>query len=343
MKSLPLLFVVALLSSLNVTLASHVNILVYHHVAEDTPASTSVSPSQFRSHMQLLKDEGFTVVALPDAVEALTKGSALPEKAVAITFDDGFANIHDNAWPILKEFDYPFTLFVSSDPIDERRGDMLTWDQVRSMHAAGVTIANHSRDHGYLVRYPNRDQAWRQKIRSNIEHAQQRLTEELGVEPPKWLAYPYGEFSKELVSLMMDMGYVGFAQHSGGFWAGSPMQAIPRFAAAGIYANPKTLLVKLNSAPLKVRYPEIPGMVTAEKQPVANIYLADTEDTTQAFNCFVDGTWQDAVWLSRDHLQVTAPEPLSEGRHRYNCTTRSRSGDFYYWYSKPWLVYDGQH
>ena len=82
--------------------AEHLNVLVYHHVSEETPASTSVSPAQFRSHLQLLTDQHFNVIALDQALTALQRGEALPERAVAITFDDGYRNIYDNALPLLE-------------------------------------------------------------------------------------------------------------------------------------------------------------------------------------------------------------------------------------------------
>ena len=319
--------------------ASHVNILVYHHVSETTPASTSVSPDQFRKHLQLLKDQGFTVVPLADALTVLSGSNNLPEKAIAITFDDGFANIYQNAYPILKEFNYPFTVFVATDSIDEHYPNMMSWDQLRELQNGGVTIANHSADHGYLVRYRKHDRTWRAAIRNNIERAQARLNAELDSEVPNWFAYPYGEFSKDLTALLKEMGYIGFAQHSGGLWSGSNPQAIPRFAAAGIYASVKTLLTKLNSQPMPINETTLADMLTTSTEPVLQADLLTLADQSKVLNCFVDGEWTQATHPSEQHFQVRSPNPLGEGRHRYNCTTQSLTGDFYYWFSKSWLVY----
>ncbi len=322
--------------------ANHVNILVYHHVSESTPASTSVSPAQFRGHLQWLKDQGFTVVDLRAALTAIQSEEPLPDHAVAITFDDGYGNIYDNAWPLLKEFNYPFTVFIATDAIDQKYGDMLSWDQIREMHANGVTIANHSSDHAYLVRHPIRDNTWLANTRQNIEHAQTRLTDELGKNIPRWFAYPYGEFNNPLRALLKDMNYIGFAQHSGGLWHGTDMQSIPRFAAAGIYANTDTLLVKLKSKPMPVDETLLPDMLTSETKPPLSATINDTSDLSRALNCFVDGQWQDAEWQDDNRFTLVSASELSEGRHRYNCTSHSRSSDFYYWFSKPWLVYPDQ-
>jgi peptidoglycan/xylan/chitin deacetylase (PgdA/CDA1 family) len=318
--------------------SGHVNILVYHHVSESTPASTSISPAAFRSHMQLLKDNGFNVVSLETAIKGITEGITLPENAVAITFDDGFENIYNNGWPILKEFNYPFTIFVATDSIDERYSQMLSWDQLRELKAAGVSIANHSSDHDYLVRHRKLDSEWLAKTVDNISHAQNRLVEELGPDIPKWFAYPYGEFNTELASALKDQDYIAFAQHSGGAWLGSNFQAIPRFAAAGIYANPKTLITKLQSRPMPVNEATLADMVTDQSQPELLAEVLDRSDMSAVLNCFADGDWQDSTWVSDTTFRVKSDKALSEGRHRYNCTAKSKTGDFYYWYSKPWLI-----
>ncbi len=331
-------FICALLCS-PLWATDHVNILVYHHVSENTPASTSVSPAQFREHLQLFKDQGFTVVSLSKALDSITNDKPLPEKAIAITFDDGYRNIYENAWPILAEFSYPFTIFVATDAIDERYGDMLSWSQIKEMHDHGVTIANHSSDHGYLVRYPDRNEAWYEATKANIEHAQSRLEEELGADVPHWFAYPYGEFSEELKTLLATENYVGFAQHSGGFWRGSDKLAIPRFAAAGIYANTKTLLTKLNSHPMQVDEGQLSDMMTSTRKPLLSANLLSTDDMSKALNCFVNGNWQDANWNDSLNFTLQSNNELPEGRHRYNCTAKSKTADFYYWFSKPWLIY----
>lgn len=317
---------------------NHFNILVYHHVAEDTPASTSVSPATFREHLTYLRDNHHPVIALQDALDAVRNNQALPEGALVITFDDAFVDIYDNAFPLLQEFDVPFTIFAATDPIDQGFNDMLSWEQLRQMQSWGASIANHSRDHGYLVRHSPRDSAWREQMAANIRHAQQRLEAELGDDIPRWFAYPYGEYSQGLKSILQHENYVGFAQHSGGVYAGSDFYALPRFAAAGNYARLETLSTKLDSHPMPVDLASIPDMLTTEAQPSMTIRVDDSSDMSRALNCFVDSRWQDAEWLDDQQFSLTAPQPLDSGRHRFNCTAQARSGNFFYWYSQPWLV-----
>lgn len=333
----------AMLFSVTVHATHSVNILVYHHVANDTPASTTISPAGFREHLQLLRDNDVTVVPLADALAAL-RGDAdvdLPEKAVAITFDDAYENIHTNAFPLLKEFDAPFTVFVATDPVDQNFQDMMSWDQLRDLQAWGATIANHSRDHDYMVRHSPLDDAWLEAMLDNLEYAQQRLTDELGNGVPRWFAYPYGEYNEALRQALLEEDYIAFAQHSGGMSADSDWGAVPRFAAAGVYANPETLITKINSKPMPVDRAALPDMLTANSRPGVTVELTDTADMGRSLNCFVNSAWVEAEWLDDSRFRVVAPEPLDDGRHRFNCTSQARSGAFFYWFSQPWLIQTG--
>ena len=123
-------------------------ILAYHHVSESTPPSTSVSPAQFREHMQYLK-ENHTVVALDTLINLIQSGEIIPERAVAITFDDGFANILTNGHPILREFGFPYTIFVNTDKVGSHQ-KQLSWKQLKKMSEEGALIANHYLDHRHL-------------------------------------------------------------------------------------------------------------------------------------------------------------------------------------------------
>ncbi|MCB1844505.1 MAG: hypothetical protein KDI09_16205, partial [Halioglobus sp.] len=72
----------------------HAVILLYHHVASDTPASTSVSPETFARHLRYLADEGYTVLSLEEVLWRLSKGKHFPKNSVAVTFDDAYASVY---------------------------------------------------------------------------------------------------------------------------------------------------------------------------------------------------------------------------------------------------------
>lgn len=93
--------------------------------------------------MDYLEKNNSTVVPLLELTEKLRKGEPLPDKTVAITFDDSYASVYDSAYPRLKKRGWPFTFFVNTDAVGTSRL-FVTWAQLREMAAQGVTIANHT-------------------------------------------------------------------------------------------------------------------------------------------------------------------------------------------------------
>ncbi len=160
-------------------------ILMYHRFGENEYPSTNIRVEQLDAHLKVLREGGFSILPLPDIVAAFDRGEALPDRTIAITIDDAYRSIYDVAWPRFRAAGIPFTVFVATDPIDRGNGNYMTWDQIRELHAAGVTIANHTVSHLHM---PDRDLA---TARAEIETAQKRLTDELGTAPTLF-AYPYG-------------------------------------------------------------------------------------------------------------------------------------------------------
>lgn len=325
--------------------AQHVNVLLYHHVNADTPRSTSLSPEEFAGHMAYLHEQGYQVVDLGEAMDLIQAGQELPEKSVAITFDDAWRSIYDNALPSMEKYDYPYTVFVNTDPIDERNKMSMTWDMLRELKQRGGTLANHTTDHDYLVRKPTYDQDWLQSTLDNIESAQQRLEDETG-DTPKWLAYPYGEYNLQLKQALKERGYIGFGQQSGGIAAFSDWQALPRFPAAGPYSNLKTLKLKLASQPMPVDYQAFAETVVRVDQddtnpPVLSVNMLNQEKkgVRDQVRCFILGSAETPDWQDKQHWQISAAKALPAGRSRYNCTSPIWGQSNYYWLSQQWLIY----
>lgn len=321
--------------------SAHASILLYHHVSESTPRITSVSADELREHLEYLRDNDFTVVDIRDAIAAARGEKSIPEKSVVITFDDAYQNIFTNGRPILNEFDVPWTLFVTTDPVGSRPGQYMSWDQIRELHEEGVVIANHTLDHAHLPRRNDgeSEQQWLQRMRDNILAAEAKIEEEVGVSY-KLFAYPYGEYDNKLADLVAELGFVGFGQHSGGFGATSDFRAIPRFAAAGMYANLNTLSAKIAALSLPVTSAEYRDTLLRHDETKPKLTLTvDTSDFNRSqLNCFIAGQPHAPDWESDTTFSIAATEPLRVGRGRYNCTAPSRAkpGRFY-WYSIQWI------
>lgn len=320
--------------------AQSLNVLMYHHVADDTPPSTSTRVDDFAAHLEYLAD-AHTVVDLVDALDAVRTGTELPDNAVAITFDDAYISVYENAWPLLQEHDFPFTVFVNTAPLDNNSSITIDWNQAREMAEAGVRLLNHTHEHEYLVRSDAYDEAWLESVRSTVVTGQRRLTEELGYEPEKVLAYPYGEYTSPVQDLVGELGYLAMGQHSGGIAEFSDWLGLPRFAAGGTSANLDTLRVKLQSRPLPVSTP-LPDQVTNDVRPQLTLQLLDNDDVRwNAIQCFTGGGDPITTERSGRTLTARASAPLGDGRHRYNCTAPSASGSFFYWFSQQWVIGQG--
>ena len=128
--------------------ADNAVVLMYHRFAEDRYPSTNIRLDQFRAHLDYLQSQSFNVVSLADLLAALDGKVELPEKAVVITIDDAYRSVYEVAWPLFREYGYPFTVFVSSDPVDGGSPAYMSWAQMREMLNSGASYANHGAAHG---------------------------------------------------------------------------------------------------------------------------------------------------------------------------------------------------
>lgn len=294
-------------------------ILLYHHVATDTPASTTTSPRDFLAHMQYLKDGGFQVVPMSDVVAEAKGEKTLADKSVAITFDDGYQDIADNAAPILAKFGYPYTVFINPDRT--AYPDMMSQATLKGLK--GATIGNHTAGHAHLTTLP-------------LPLARQAILDGQLPGEPKWLAWPYGEYSPALEKIAASLGYVGFGQQSGPSGPFSSLTALPRFPAAGPYANLDTLKTKLLSLHMPLESSDTSMMVNDDKSPPLTLTLKGSDPMASRFACYFLGQ---RVKLSILGTTIKVPAiALPPGRSRLNCTAPSKTKEGrYYWWSQAWL------
>lgn len=314
-------------------------ILQYHHVATNTPKSTSVTPTEFRQQMQLLKEQGMQVVSMDTIIEHLQQHKPMPLNWVAITFDDGFANVYDNARPILREYSYPYTMFLGPALIDRREGPVLTWQQIKTMHDEGAIIANHSSYHHHLA-VPTAKETlsqWRERVKADILLAHQQLKDQLGVER-RWLAYPYGDFSAELEKLLTELGFIGIGQQSGAVGLGVSLTRIPRYPSSSQFAQMKHFAPKLKTLALPVTDYSHADPVTTRNPPTLQLTVDTTDFNKAALHCFFDGKPIALQWMDQQTFQIQAATPLKLAHNRYNCTAPSLSHKgYFYWFSQPWV------
>lgn len=316
-------------------------ILMYHHVSENTPPVTTVSPQTFAQHMLYLIQH-HQVLPLETIVNSLKRGEPLPDKAVALTFDDGYKNIFQNAHPILYKYNLPYTVFINPSLIGEE-SDQLNWQQVKLMAQQGASFANHGNVHQHmLARLANESvQTWLARVMEDINGAEKELKQQLGYSL-RYMAYPYGEFDLALKTRLRKEGYTGFAQHSGAIASYSDFGALPRYPAAGIYSNLESLKVKLNSLamPVKDIFPDDPKLNFSTQNLALSFTINDEDLKLKQLACFQNGE-ELAIIQQKIWVRVDIPEPIPVGRTRINCTAPSaKYSGRYYWFSQPWFVAD---
>ncbi len=314
-------------------------IMQYHHVSTDTPPVTSISPERFIQHMDYLAANNFTVMALEEVITALQEGNTLPDKTVVITFDDGYTSVFEEAYPLLKAYDWPYTIFVTSGLVGSNDRLYATWDQLREMAEHGATLANHTVTHPYLLqRNPGEsDDEWLEAVRKEILDAESRILEETG-QNHRLLAYPYGEYNLALQALVRELGFIGIAQHSGPINSSSDFTALPRFPLSGIYSSMNTYPEKMMSLAFALDQVTPLSPVTDEKSPTATLDFADDQQGLSQINCFNNNEIITAkLQNSEAKVYEISTHLLNESRRfRYNCTAAGGQGR-YYWYSIPWV------
>lgn len=338
------LFLISLVLSSHCLAGQSAVALLYHHVDTSTPASTSISPERFIEHLDIIHQQGFTVLPLLEILDKLKNNHPLPEKTVAITFDDGYVSIYKNALKALKSRNMPFTVFINPQAVEKNYGDSMTWQQLRELQENGGTIANHGNHHQHLLARLDTEnkQQWLDRITQNILTAQKSLETNLNIQH-KLFAYPYGEFDLNIMGQLQALNFISFGQQSGAFNRSSNFQAIPRFPAAGIYSNPETLLNKLQSLafsinqPLEFREPLKEG----DASPTLTLSVDAEDVASHTLQCYYQGqAIKTQVEKRATTLTIQAnPEILfTAGRHRYNCTAKSISRNQYYWFSMPYVA-----
>jgi biofilm PGA synthesis lipoprotein PgaB len=339
-------------------------VLIYHHVSNTTPKSTSISPEDFEAHLNYLESNQFKVVPLTDLTDAIRKNQPLPDKTVAITFDDSYRDVYESAYPILKKRGWPFTFFVNTDLVGKGKS-FVTWDQLREMSKNRVTIANHSTAHKHMVRKEPGEslEDWKKRVETEIIFAQEKIEKEIG-SAPKIFAYPYGEYNQELKEVLRKLGYMSFTQQAGAISLLSDKQLLPRFPFGGRYTRLDDFKQKVNSLALPVSQlgfysadKKLSGNIVKEgDQPYLEIELAswqaNSDDASvdvngytyfdknlliKQMNCFLNGEPQ-VLQKENSLVKVLLKKPLTHGRAKITCTSPSSQKGRYFWFSHLWLV-----
>jgi peptidoglycan/xylan/chitin deacetylase (PgdA/CDA1 family) len=214
-------------------MTGRVPVLMYHSITEDLPAATralSVGPADLEWQLRYLRDNGFTGLTFGDLCARVRTRAVLPARPVVLTFDDGYADVHTEALPLLARYGFPATVFVTTGWIrDAGRWataqplhQTLAWTQVHELADAGTEIAAHGHSHSQL------DQLDETTLRGELSLGKALLEDRLGAAVPS-LAYPFGYSSRRVREAAAAVGYdQAAAVGNAAAGAGDDAFAVPR-------------------------------------------------------------------------------------------------------------------
>lgn len=177
-----------------------VSVLMYHMIGDEQGNAAIMTEANLRIQMNYLRDHGYHPITMQELYDYVTKGAPLPEKPVCITFDDGYLDSYTIVYPLMKEYGFPWTLFLITDDVGKPYNRM-TWDQLKEMaNSHVVTIASHTLSHPKL-----HNLATRAEKEKEIVEANKALKYQLGIDNV-WLAYPYGDYDDEVIDICKKAG-----------------------------------------------------------------------------------------------------------------------------------------
>ncbi|HEX3818025.1 MAG TPA: polysaccharide deacetylase family protein, partial [Chthoniobacterales bacterium] len=178
---------------------------------------TEITPEAFEAQMKELQDHKIPVIKMQDFLAWKRGEKNIPPHAAIITIDDGYRSGYDVAWPILKKYGYPFTLFVYTEGIKPGRysgGESLSWDQLAEMRDAGVDIQSHTETHQDL-RKPPYDRLTKHRytqaeyepwLENEVAGSKQIIEQKLAVKVDAF-ALPYGYYNQHVKDVAKKAGY----------------------------------------------------------------------------------------------------------------------------------------
>ena len=325
-------FIFLFLYSSNVFAYDSAVIIMYHRFGESNYPSTNISLKRFSEHINELKKEKYNVLPLLEIISRLKEGKPLPDYTVAITMDDAFLSIYENAWPILKKEGLPFTLFVSTDYVDFNYSKYMSWDQIRELKNSGVTIGHHSKSHAHLHTLNEAE------IRNEIDYANSRFMKELN-EIPSLFAYPYGEYNNLVKNIAFEKFDASFGQHSGAIHPSHGFHEFSRYSMNEQYGTMDRFLLAINSLPIVVNeiYPDDPVLI--ENPPSYGFTLGKNYANVKNLNCFASGQGQTEVILIEKRIEIRVSKPFTQERNKINCTMPG-DNKRWHWFGRQFLLGD---
>jgi peptidoglycan/xylan/chitin deacetylase (PgdA/CDA1 family) len=199
-----------------------VPIMMYHHVSDVIPysilgKSLTVKNTLFQQQLAYLKQHNYHTITFNQLFDALYFGGPLPQHPILLTFDDGYEDVYQFAFPLLKQYGYSGVFNIITGFAGHP--GYLTWDNIKNMLAGGMQIASHTVFHydlGQVLLYSQ------SQAQFELQQSKATLQQELGITIQQF-CYPSGEpfrsesvaLQREIVALLAADGYIGATNDPG--------------------------------------------------------------------------------------------------------------------------------
>jgi len=224
-------------------------IFCYHRLVDKIRyPGTEITPAAFEAQMKELKDRGITVISMQDLLAWKRSEKNIPPRCAVITFDDGWKSQYEVAWPIMKKYGYPLTMFIYTEGVRGGAlggGEAITWEQLADMRDNGVDIEAHTATHqdlreghnimlassgGKRTRTKLTGPQYEQWVQGEVVGSKQLLEQRLGIKV-NCFAVPFGNYNEHVKELARNAGYEAmFTVYGQPITFTSPMDSIGRYA-----------------------------------------------------------------------------------------------------------------
>lgn len=299
--------------------------LMYHRFDEPKYQSTSISSELFEKHLKLIKENDFKVINLKDLIDILVNKKKIPEKVLVITVDDAFRSFYDFGFPLLKKYNFPFSVFVSTASVSgDADSDFMSWEMLKEIQQHNGMVFNHTVDHLSLVGLSDRI------IIEQVTKASNEIKSNLGIEKPVIFSYPYGESSKRVEKILEKLGVLAaFSQHSAPLNHEDSVFRLPRFSLNNEYGTLDRLKMIFKTKRLPIKNLTFTDSVTQEEEIQISF---QSSMNLKKINCYINQGVNLIQNISKKEVKLKLKGLKSGQRHRLNCTIIN-NGDIY-WFGK---------
>lgn len=294
-------------------------IFAYNMIGEDRFPDKSIRLEQFREQMRELKEEHYNVVPLATIIDAFKNEDNLPPRTIALTFDGGHKSIYRRAVPLLQQYDFPYTVFVSTDKADSGYEHDMSWADLRSIaRDKNASFGLHTASYTHIA------DKGRNAILQSLNNARARFREEMGSDA-RYFAYPFGEYGQDFYNIIKNASFsAAFGQQSGVAYRGSGLNALPRFVMTEEYGDLERFKMLANALPLPVSNitPPVTLQKESDNRPAIGFNLSPSlQEKMDDITCFTSGQSKPHMKKIGDgRVELRLQEPFNQGRARINCT-----------------------